>query len=135
MVPNLWQENWTLLIINQTQIMLSEMKLCITQVLKPCLFDWNDACILITGHITVVTDPSAEVAFKNCAPFIKCFTKINGETIDYAEDLDLVMPLYNLIEYSSNYSDTTGSLWFYSKDEAANFNNDFVKIDNFKSFK
>ena len=135
MVPNLWQENETLLITNQTQIMLSEMKLCITQVLKSYLFDCNDACVLIRGHITVVADPSAEVAFKNCAPFIKHVTKINWETTDYAEDLDLIMLLYNLIEYSSNYSDTTGSLWFCSKDEAANFNNDFVKIDNFKSFK
>ena len=58
------------------------------------------------------------VAFKNCAPFTKCITKIDGTTIDDAEDLDFVMSMYNLIEYSSNYSETTGSLWFCSKDEA-----------------
>ena len=51
-----------------------------------------------------------------------------------AEDLNLVMPMYNLIEYSSNYSETTRSLWFYSKDEATNFNNDIENTDDFKSF-
>ena len=45
------------------------------------------------------------------------------------------MPIYNLIEYSSNYSEATGSLWFYSKDEAANFNADIADDNNFKSFK
>ena len=50
-----------------------------------------------------------------------------------AEDLDLVMSMYNLIEYSSNYSETTGNLWFYSKDEATNFNVDIAN-NNFKSF-
>ena len=47
----------------------------------------------------------------------------------------MVIPMYNLIKLSSNYSDTTGSLWFYSKDEATNFNNDVVNTDNFKFFK
>ena len=76
-----------------------------------------------------------QVAFKKYAPFTKCITKIDGTTIDDAEDLDLVMPMYNLIEYSSNYSETTGSLWFYSKDEATDFNADIVNDNNFKSFK
>ena len=53
----------------------------------------------------------------------------------YAEDLDFVTPVHNLIEYSSNYSETTGSLWFYSKDEATDFNADIVNDNNFKSFK
>ena len=62
--------------------------------------------------------------------FVKCITK-NDETItDDAKDLDLVMPIYNLIEYSS---ETTGSLWFYFKDEATNFNTDITNDDNFKS--
>ena len=73
------------------------------------------------------------VAFKNCAPFTKCITKIDGTTIDDAEDSDLVMPMYNSIEYSSNYSERTGSLWFYSKDEAASFNADIANNNNFKS--
>ena len=56
-------------------------------------------------------------------------------TIDDGENLDLVMSIYNLIEYSSNYSKTTGSLWFYSKDEATDFNADIANDNNFKSFK
>ena len=51
------------------------------------------------------------------------------------EDLDSVMPIYNLLEYSSNYSDTISSLWSYSKDEATNLNNDIVNANKFKSFK
>ena len=59
----------------------------------------------------------------------------DGTTINDAADLDLVMPMYNLMEYSSNYSETTGSLWFYSKDEATNFNADIANDNNFRSFK
>ena len=83
------------------------------EVLKSTLCDQNDAYILVTGDITITGDNGAEVAFKNCAHFIICITKIDGTTIDDAEDLDLVMPIYNLLEYSSNYSDTKGSLWFF----------------------
>ena len=56
-----------------------------------------------------------QVAFKNCAPFTKSFTKIDRTTIDDTEDLDLFLPMYSLIEYSSNYSEATANLWFYSK--------------------
>ena len=73
--------------------------------------------------------------FKNCAPFTKRITKIDGATIDDAENLDLVMPMYNLIEYISNCSDTTGSLWFYWKDEKTNFNAVIANDNNFKPFK
>ena len=62
-------------------------------------------------------------------------TKNYGTTIDVARNLDLFMPMYNLLEYSSNYSETTGCLLFYSKDEATNFNNDIENTDGFKSFK
>ena len=61
--------------------------------------------------------------------------KFDGTTIDDAEDLDLAMPVYNLIEYSSNYFETTGSLLFYSKYEATNFDADIANNNNFKSFK
>ena len=57
------------------------------------------------------------VAFKNNAPFINCVSKINGVKTDNAEDLDVVMPMYNLLEYSKNYRKTTGSLWNYYRDE------------------
>ena len=56
---------------------------------------------------------ATEVAFKNCVPSTKCIIKIDVTTIDDAENLDLVMPMYNLIEYSLNYCDTTGSLCFF----------------------
>ena len=59
---------------------------------------------------------------------------IDRITIEGAEDLDFVMPMYNLIEYSSIYSETTGRLWFYLKDEATNFNGDIATDNNFKSF-
>ena len=106
-----------------------------TEVLKSNLCDYNNASILVRGDITVVTATATQVAFKNCAPLFKCLTKIDETTAYDADDLDLVMPMYNLIEYSSNYSEATGSLWFYSKDEASNFNNNIANTDNFKSFK
>ena len=65
----------------------------------------------------------------------QCITKIDVTTIDDGEDLDLVMPVYNLLEYSSNYSETIRSLWFYSNDEATDFDNNTACIDDFKSFK
>ena len=60
------------------------------------------------------------VVFKNNAPFINCISKINGEKFDNAEDSDVVMPMYNLLEYSKNYRKTTGSLWNYYRDEPRN---------------
>ena len=102
-----------------------------TEVLKSNLCDYNDAYILVKGDITVTASPEIQVAFKNCAPFTKHITKIDGATIDDAE----VMPMCNLIEYSSNYSETTGCLWFYSKDEATNFTADIADTNEFKSFK
>ena len=99
------------------------------EVLESNLCDFNDAYILVRGDIvTTVHKNPTPVAFKNCAPFTKCITKINETTVDDAEDLDLVTPMYNLIEYSSSYIETTGSLWFYSKDEATNFNGDIAII-------
>ena len=57
------------------------------------------------------------MVFKNNAPFINCISKINGVKIDNAEDLDVVMPMYNLLEYSKNYKKATGSLWNYYRYE------------------
>ena len=96
-----------------------------TEILKSILCDYNNAYISVRSDITVIDAPATQLALKHCTPFAKCITKID-ETIDDAEDLDLVMPVYNLIEYSSNYSGTTGSLWFYSKDEASSFNNNIL---------
>ena len=57
------------------------------------------------------------MVFKNNVPFVNCISKINGIRIDNAEDLDVVMPMYNLVEYSKNYRKTTGSLWNYYRDK------------------
>ena len=62
-------------------------------------------------------DNNTKVAFKNCALFTNCRTKINDTFIDKAEYTDIAMPMYNLIEYSGNYSDTSGSLWQFKRDE------------------
>ena len=65
---------------------------------------------------------------------MKCIRKIYGATVGDAENLDLVMSMYNLLECSSNYCDMTGNLWSYSKDEASSVNNDIVNTNSFKSF-
>ena len=77
------------------------------------------------------------MVFKNNAPFINCISKINGVKIDNAEDLDVVMPMYNLLEYSKNYRKTTGSFWNYYRDEPnsrADANNINHSILNSNSF-
>ena len=106
-----------------------------TEVLRSNLCDYNNGYILVRGDIiTKAHNNPLQVAFTNFAPFIKCITKIDGTIIDDVEDLDLVMLMYNLIEHISNYSDTTGSLWFYSKDEATKFNVITANSNAFKSF-
>ena len=79
-----------------------------TEVLRPNFCDCNNDYILVRGDITIIGYNGR--AFKNCEPFTKCITKIGGTTIDDAEDFWLVMPMYSLLEYSSNYSDAAGSL-------------------------
>ena len=83
-------------------------------MLRSDLCDFSDAYIVVKGTITVIDPDNAKrkksVAFKNNAPFISCISKINGVQIDNAEDLDVVMPTYNLPEYSKSYRKTTGSL-------------------------
>ena len=95
-----------------------------TAMLRSDLCDFSDAYIVVKGDITVTNPNNAKrnkaVAFKNNAPFINCISKINGIKIDNAEDLDVVMPMYNLLEYSKNYRKTTGSLWNYYRDEPSN---------------
>ena len=78
-----------------------------------------------------------KLIFKNNAPFINCISKINGARIDGAEDLDVVIPMYNLLEYSKNYRKTTSSLWNYYRDEPNNTvgdNNITHSILNSESF-
>ena len=95
--------------------------------LKSNLCDYIDAYILAKGTIIITKDGDDAAArqtnernkvviFKNCTPFTKCISKIKGTDIDNAQDIDIVMSMYNLIEYSDNYSKTSGSLWQYYKD-------------------
>ena len=102
--------------------------------MKSNLCDYNNAHILVRGDLTIKGHHVTQVALKTCAPFTKCIKKILGTTIDDTEDLDLIMSMYNLLEYISNYSETTGRLWFYSKDEATNLNVDIGNNNAFKSF-
>ena len=102
-----------------------------TTILKSSLCDSSDAYILVKGTITIngrgadaaarqANERDKGVAFKNCAPFINCISEINNTQVDNAKDIDIVMPMYNLIEYSDNYAKTSGSLWQYYKDEPYN---------------
>ena len=107
-----------------------------TPMLRSNLCDYSDAYILVKGTITV-TAPGANngvnnirdkknrsLILKNNAPFVSFITRINGELIEDADDLDIVMPMYNLLEYRKNYRKTMGSLYNYYRDELANDGND-----------
>ena len=83
----------------------------LTSSLESNLCDYSDAFIFVTGNINVTGDENTKVAFKNCAPFKKCRAEINETFVDDAEHINIAMPMHNLIEYSDNYSDTSGTLW------------------------
>ena len=110
-----------------------------TSMLRSSLCDYSDPYILVKGNITVNNNAGAKatanntdkkVIFKDCAPFTNCISKINNEQIDNAEYIDIVMPMYNLIEYSDNYSEISGSLWQYYKDiPAVNDNGGIVAFN------
>ena len=105
--------------------------------------DYNDAYIVVKGIITAGAgevdrdEINRQFILKNNASFISCISKINGALIENAEDLDIVMPMYNLLEYSKNYSVTSGSLWNYCKDELTDETNDNngPNVINSESFK
>ena len=87
----------------------------------------------MTGNITAIPNNAAtQVVFKSCAPFEKCITEINETFIDETDLINIIMLMYNLIEYSDNYSDTSGSLW-HKRDKITNNGN--VSNDNTPSFK
>ena len=111
-----------------------------TTMLKSSLWDYSDAHILIKGKITITgagDDAAARqaderdkgVAFKNCAPFTNCICETNNTEIDNYKDIGIVMPLYNLLEYSDNYA-KTGSLSQYYRDEP---NDNLANSESFKS--
>ena len=101
-------------------------------MLRSDLCDYADVYILVNGTITVAGNQprdrqNKQVILKNNAPFVSCITRINGELIEDADDLDIVMPTYNLLEYSKNYKKTIGSLYNYYRDEL----NDDDNLNNF----
>ena len=109
-------------------------------MLQSSLCDYGNVYILVKGTITLVGQGATEAAiqanrnneqviFKNCAPFTDCITEINNTQVDNVKDLDVVMRMYNLMEYSDNYSRTSGSLWQYHKNEPTD------PIDESNSFK
>ena len=112
-----------------------------TTMLRSNLCDYADAYILVKGTITITgagNDDATKRAdemdkgatFKNCAPFTKCISRINNADIDNAQDIDIVISIYKLMEYSNNYSKTSGSLWKYYKDDP---NDNISQSESFKS--
>ena len=112
-----------------------------TTMLRSNLCDYADAYILVKEAITItgagdddapkrLDERNKGVKFKNCAPITKCICRINGTYIGNAQDIDVVMPMYSLIEYSDNYSKTSGSLWQYYKDGP---NENRTQSESFKS--
>ena len=107
-----------------------------TPMLRSNLCNYSDAYILVKGTITVTASGvnnnannirdkrNKPVILKNNAPFVSCITRINGELIEDADDLDIVMPMYNLLEYSKNYRKAIGSLYNYYREELTNGDND-----------
>ena len=121
-----------------------------TPMLRSDLCDYSDAYILVNGTITVTAPAGANnvrdkkdrpFILKNNAPFVSCITRINGELIEDADDLDVVMSMYNLLEYSKNYRKTIGSLYNYYTDELTNDNipagnaSDNIRVVNSNTFK
>ena len=110
-------------------------------MLKSRLCDYSDEYLLVKGTITI-TRAGADAAvrqadernkgliFKNCAPSINCKSETYNTEIDHAKDIDIVMPMYNLLEYSDNYLKTSRSLWQYYKDEP---NDNLTGSKSFKS--
>ena len=112
-----------------------------TPMLRSDLCDYADAYILVNGTIIVAGNHPRDrsLILKNNAPFVSCITKINNELIEDAEDLDIVMPMYNLLEYSKNYRKTIGSLYNYYRDELSddpnNANHANIQVNNSEAFK
>ena len=108
--------------VNSLSNTYNENKSIRFKTLRSDLCDYADAYILVNGTITVAGNHPRDrqnkpAKSKNNTPFVSCITRINGELIENADDLDIVMPMYNLLEYSKNYRKTIGSLYNYYRDE------------------
>ena len=110
------QENWNIFSDQPNTYYDDENEITYnTEALKCNLCDCNDAHIFVRGNITIIGHAKTQIAFWNWASFTKCITKIDGIIVDDAEAWEFATSLYNLLEYSSKYSDTTGSLLLYSE--------------------
>ena len=111
----------------------------LTNSIRSSLCDYSDAYILLTGDIAVKNTnnanlaAAAKVAFKNNAPFKNCRTEINDTFADEADCINIAMAMYDLNEYSDDYSDTSGSFWQVKRDEIVNNAN--VTVANSSTFK
>ena len=107
----------------------------LTNLIESSICDYSDAHILVTGNINVAGgNNNTKVAFKNSTPFKDCRTEINDTFVDFSDFINIAMSIYNLIEYSDDYSDTSGSLWNFKRDELIN-NADVTNDDNAPSSK
>ena len=114
-----------------------------TRVLNPNLCNYADAYILVDGTIRAQSRPilaapvnaNTRLALKNCAPFTKCNLEINDEHVDTAENLDIVLSMYNLIEYSDHYQDSSATLYQYKRDEPPDDIANNLTVNNSNSFK
>ena len=128
---NLWQKKWIEVNdLSSGQYSARKIIRFTTSMLRSNLCDYSDTYIIVKGRISVrdtndVNRRYKNLTSKNNAPFRWCITNINNTFIDNAEDLDIVIPIYNLLEYSDNYSMTSGSLWNYYRQV-----NDENKNDN-----
>ena len=109
-------------------------------MLRSNLCDYSDAYILIKGTIAVAGNNQGDrqnrpLILKNNAPFVSCIARINGELIEDADDLDIVVPMYNLLEYSKNHRKTRGSLYNYYRDELSDDADNNMKVVNSNTFK
>ena len=112
-----------------------------TSMLRSKLCDFSDAYIVVKGTIILAKDENRDfidvrsrcLAFKNNALFTNCLSKVNNVLIDSTEDLDFVMPMYNLLQYNKNYKKTRRSLWNYYRDEPSNFPDNYYNADSIKN--
>ena len=105
-------------------------------MIRSNLCDYSDACIRTKASIIVpnkapaaaapVNNTNKKILFKNCAPFTYYISEINNTQVDDPQDTDIVMPMYNLQEYSDTYSKTLGTLWQYYRQEPALDNNNYI---------
>ena len=118
-------------------VMMCDLLLSLTEVVKPFLCDYSDAYILVTGNIKVKNGNDAtRVAIKNCHSFTRVSFKLNNEQVDTADNLDLTMNLYKMLKYSDNSVDTTGSLYQYKRPEPRSANGNVVNlVSTLSSFK